>query len=156
MKGNDKVITQLNQCLSASLTAINQFFIHSEMCRDWGYKDLYERFRKESIRAMRRAEKLIRRILYLEGQSNISDYLKIQVGNNLEKQLSNDLQLEMIIIGYLERGITICRDVEDDVSKELLEDMVSLEEDYIDWLEVQIGMIHTIGLQNYLAKNIYD
>jgi bacterioferritin len=156
MKGNTEVITQLNKCLSASLAAINQFFIHSEMCRDWGYKDLYERFRKESIRAMRRAENLIRRILYLEGQPNMSDYLKIKVGNNLEKQLSNDLQLEMVIIGYLEKGITICREAEDDVSKELLENMVSLEEDYIDWLEVQIGMIHTIGIENYLAKNIYD
>ena len=105
---------------------------------------------------MRRAEILIRRILYLEGQPNMSDYLKIQVGNNLAKQLSNDLQLEMVIIGYLEKGITICRNVEDNVSKELLEAMVSLEEDYIDWLEAQIGMIHTIGIENYLAQNIYD
>ncbi len=155
MEGDAEVISQLNQCLVASLTAINQFFVHSEMCRDWGYKDLYERFRKESIRAMVRAEKLIRRILYLEGQPNMSDYLKIRVGNNFEKQLFNDLELEMLIIGYLKEGIKITREAKDDGSRELLDELVSREENYIDWLEAQRDMIGTIGIENYLAQNIY-
>lgn len=155
MKGNSEVITKLNQCLSASLTAINQFFVHSEMCRDWGYQDLYERFRKESIRAMVRAEKLIRRILYLEGQPNMSGYLKIRVGNNFEKQIFNDLELEILIIGYLKEGIKIARAAKDDGSRELLDGLVSREENYIDWLEAQRNLIGTLGVENYLAQNIY-
>ncbi len=156
MKGEMTVITKLNECLAASLTAINQYFIHSEMCRDWGYDELYERFRKESIRAMVRAEKLIRRILYLDGRPNMSEYLRIKVGETVEKQLVNDLNLELDILRRLEKAVQVTTDTADDGSRELVEMMVREEEEYVDWLEAQNDLIKAVGIGKYLSQQIYE
>jgi bacterioferritin len=154
MKGDPKVLDILNEVLTSELTAINQFFLHAEICRDWGYEKLKEIFRKESIDAMVRAEKLIERILYLDGQPNMSRYFKINVGKNVESQMENNLKMEMETLERLKKGIMLCQDVIDDGSKELLEDIYQAEEDFIDWLETQFDEINVVGIKKYLAEQI--
>lgn len=154
MKGDAKVIEILNEVLTAELTAINQYFIHAEMLNDWGYEKLYGIAKKESIEEMIHAEKLIERILFLEGQPNMSRYFTIKVGKTVKEQFQNDLQVEIEAIDRLKRGIKICREADDDGSRQLLKQIYSEEEAHVDWLEAQLGMIEEIGLQNYLAQQM--
>lgn len=155
MKGKTEVIDHLNGILSAILTAINQYFIHSQMCENWGYGILDRKFRRESIRVMVTAESLIKRILYLQGQPNMSDYLKIRIGSTPVKQLKNDLTLELEIIQRLKKGIIQSRESRDDGTRRLLMNYVSEAEKNVDWLEAQIDQIGTLGEGKYLAQNIH-
>jgi bacterioferritin len=154
MKGDQKVIDLLNQVLKAELTAINQYFLHAEMCENWGYHRLAELTRKESIEEMSHAEKLMERILFLDGTPNMSEYFKINIGQNVEQQFRNDLQLEYDAVKRLNEGIQLCVDVNDGGSRELLEHILEDEEHHIDWLEAQLHSISEIGIQNYLSQQL--
>jgi bacterioferritin len=154
MKGDPKVIAFLNQVLKAELTAINQYFLHAEMCENWGYERMAKLVRKESIEEMVHAEKLMERILYLDGTPNMSDYFKINIGATLEAQIRNDLQLEYDAVKRLNDGIKLCVAQGDNGSRELAEKILSDEEHHIDWLVAQIHAISEMGIQNYLAQQL--
>ena len=154
MKGDPKVIAFLNQVLKAELTAINQYFLHAEMCENWGYERMAKLVKKESIEEMVHAEKLMERILYLDGTPNMSDYFKINIGATLEAQLRNDLQLEYDAVKRLNDGIKLCVAQGDNGSRELAEQILSDEEHHIDWLEGQLHAISEMGIQNYLAQQL--
>lgn len=154
MKGDPKVIEFLNQVLKAELTAINQYFLHAEMCENWGYERLAKLIRKESIEEMGHAEKLIERILYLDGAPNMGDYFKINIGQTVEQQYKNDLKLEYDAVKRLNAGIQLCMELNDGGSRELAEKILSDEEHHIDWLEAQLHAIGDMGYQNYLAQQL--
>ena len=155
MKGNPKVIEVLSQVLKAELTAINQYFLHAEMCENWGYARMAKLVKKESIEEMMHAEILMERILYLDGTPNMSDYFKINIGQTLKEQLQNDLNLEYEAVKRLNNGIQTCVDVKDNGSRELLEKILTDEEHHIDWLEGQLHAIKEMGIENYLAQQLY-
>jgi len=154
MKGDPKVIAFLNQVLKAELTAINQYFLHAEMCENWGYERLARLVRKESIEEMTHAEKCMERILFLDGTPNMSDYFKINIGADVETQLKNDLQLEYDAVKRLNDGIKLCVAQGDNASRELAEQILSDEEHHIDWLEGQLHAIAEMGIANYLAQQL--
>jgi bacterioferritin len=156
MKGDAKVIALLNQVLKAELTAINQYFLHAEMCENWGYERMAKHTRKESIEEMTHAEKLMERILLLDGSPNMSDYFKINIGQTLADQLKNDLQLEYDAVKRLNSGIETCVNAGDNGSRELLEKILIDEEHHIDWLEGQLHAIREMGIQNYLSQQLND
>jgi bacterioferritin len=156
MKGDAKVIALLNQVLKAELTAINQYFLHAEMCENWGYERMAKHTRKESIEEMTHAEKLMERILLLDGSPNMSDYFKINIGQTLADQLKNDLQLEYDAVKRLNSGIETCVNAGDNGSRELLEKILIDEEHHIDWLEGQLHAISEMGIQNYLSQQLHD
>jgi bacterioferritin len=156
VKGDAKIIALLNEVLKAELTAINQYFLHAEMCANWGYYRLAGVTRKESIEEMTHAEKLMERILYLDGTPNMSDYFKINIGNNVPQQLKNDLQLEYDAVKRLNNGIALCHDLKDDGSRELLKSILLDEEHHIDWLEAQLHALEEMGIQNYLTQWMGD
>jgi bacterioferritin len=156
VKGDAKVIELLNQVLKAELTAINQYFLHAEMCENWGYERLAKLIRKESIEEMVHAEKLIERILYLDGTPNMSDYFKINVGSSVEQQFKNDLELEYTAVKRLNDGIPVCMAAGDNGSRELVEKILSDEEHHIDWLEAQLHAISEIGIANYLTEQLKE
>ncbi len=154
MKGDAKVLAILNEVLKAELTAINQYFLHAEMCENWGYERMAKHTRKESIEEMQHAEKLMERILLLDGTPNMSDYFKINIGQNVKQQLENDLQLEYTAVKRLNEGIKSCVAVGDNGSRELLEKILLDEEHHIDWLEGQLYMIKEMTYENYLAQQL--
>ena len=156
MKGDAKVIAVLNQVLKAELTAINQYFLHAEMCENWGYYKLAKHTRAESIEEMQHAEKLMEHILYLDGTPNMSDYFKINIGPNVKQQFQNDLQLELDAVKRLNAGIAACVAAKDNGSRELLEKILVEEEEHIDHLEAQLHAIGEIGIDNYLAQQLHD
>ena len=156
MKGDAKVIAVLNQVLKAELTAINQYFLHAEMCENWGYQKLAKHTRKESIEEMQHAEKLMERILLLDGSPNITDYFKINIGQNVKAQLQNDLQVELEAIKRLNNGVETCVNAGDNGSRDLLESILTDEEEHIDWLEGQLHAIGEMGIENYLAQQLHE
>ena len=156
MKGDPKVIEFLNQLLKAELTAINQYFLHAEMCENWGYQRLAKLIKKESIEEMTHAEKLMERILYLDGTPNMTDYFKINIGATVEAQLKNDLQLEYDAVKRLNEGIKLCVAVGDNGSRDLAQKILDDEEHHIDWLEGQLHAIGEMGIANYLAQQLKD
>lgn len=151
-----RVIDALNEVLKAELTAINQYFLHAEMCENWGYQRLATYIRKESIDEMKHAEKLIERILFLEGAPNVTDYFKINVGKSVQQQLENDLQLEYEAIPRLNRCIAVCIEAGDNATRELFEHILLEEEQHVDWLEAQLGMIGEMGIANYLTQQMHE
>jgi bacterioferritin len=155
MKGDAKVLVLLNEVLKAELTAINQYFLHAEMCENWGYERLAEITRKESIEEMGHAEILMERILLLDGTPNMSDYFKITIGQNVKDQLQNDLNLEYAAVKRLNDGINTCVAAKDNASRDLLEKILTDEEHHIDWLEGQLHAIEEMGYQNYLSQQLY-
>jgi len=155
VKGDVKVIKLLNQVLKAELTAVNQYFLHAEMCHNWRYEKLYRFIRKESIDEMKHAEILMERILYLEGTPNMADYFKINIGATVEQQFKNDLQVEYEAVDRLNEGIKACVAVGDNGSRELLEHILVDEEGHVDWLEAQLHAIEEMGIQNYLAQQLH-
>lgn len=155
MKGDAKVITILNDVLKAELTAINQYFLHAEMLENWGYERLAKHTRKESIEEMTHAEKLMERILLLDGAPNMSDYFKINIGQDVKAQLKNDLDLEYAAVKRLNDGIKSCVAAGDNGSRELLEKILLDEEHHIDWLEAQLHAIDQMGIENYLAQHLH-
>ena len=155
MKGDAKVIALLNEVLKAELTAINQYFLHSEMCENWGYHRLADETKKESIGEMKHAEILMERILLLDGTPNMSDYFKINIGQNVKQQLENDLQLELDAVKRLNAGINLCVAAKDNGSRELLEKILVEEEEHIDHLEGQLHALSEIGIEAYLAEQLH-
>ena len=154
MKGNKKVVDVLNQVLRKELTGINQYFIHSMMCKNWHYNKLASHSHEESIEEMKHAQELIERILYLEGVPNMQRYFKIQVGQTVPEQHRFDLEVERNAVARLNAGLEACRAKGDNGSRLLLEKILKEEEEHIDWLEAQLGQIEEIGLPNYLAQQI--
>lgn len=154
MKGDPQVIRYLNEVLTNELTAINQYFTHAKMCENWGLHKLAHKAREESIGEMRHAEKLMERILFLEGLPNLQELGKIQVGESVEEQLRADLELELRAVPALRKATAYCRERGDEVSKVLFQDILEQEEEHIDWLETQIELLDRLGQQNYLQSQL--
>jgi len=156
MRGNEQVITLLNDVLTAELTAINQYFIHARMCENWGYERLWKKVREESIGEMRHADQLIERILYLEGVPNVQRLGKVRVGEMVPEQLQLDLEVERAAVTMLNNGIELCRSLGDNGSRELLEGILKGEEQHINWIEAQLTLIQQMGQAHYLAQQVHD
>jgi bacterioferritin len=156
MKGHDKVIDLLNEVLTGELTAINQYFIHARMCENWGYERLWKKIRAESIDEMKHADRLIERILYLEGVPNLQKLGKVNVGQVVKEQLTLDLDVESHAIKLLNDSIETCRSLGDNGTRELLEGILEAEEDHANWLEAQLTLIEQVGESNYLAQQIKE
>jgi bacterioferritin len=155
MRGHDHVITLLNDVLTAELTAINQYFIHARMCENWGYERLWKKVREESIGEMRHADKLIERILYLDGVPNVQRLGRVHVGETVPEQLRLDLEVERAAVTLLNNGIELCRSLGDNGSRDLLEDMLKGEEQHINWIESQLTLIQQMGEAHYLAQQVH-
>lgn len=156
MKGNDKVIATLNSFLADELTAISQYIVHSEMCANWGYKKLHEAIEKRAIDEMKHAEKLIGRIIFLEGVPIVSQLKTMSIGPTVEAQLRNDREAEAGAIQGYNEGIRLFLELGDNGSRELIDANLKDEEGHIDWLEAQLDQISQAGLQNYLMSQIAD
>jgi bacterioferritin len=156
MKGDAKVIEFLNKALYNELTAINQYFLHSRMYRNWGYKELAEHEYKESIDEMKHADRLIERILFLEGLPNLQTLGKLLIGETATETLACDLKLELAAVPDLKQAIAHCEQVADYVSRELFESILESEEEHIDWLETQLGLVAQLGDVAYLQTKLDD
>jgi bacterioferritin len=154
MKGSEEVIQVLQDVLCAELTAINQYFIHARMCENWGYKKLAAHTREESIEEMRHAQQIIDRILYFDGAPNMQKYMKINVGKTVPEQLRSDLEVEYQAVPRLNKGIEVARGLGDNGTRTLLEAILKDEEEHVDWLEAQLGIVKEIGVENYLAQQM--
>lgn len=154
MKGDSKVIEFLNKALENELTAINQYFLHARMYKNWGFSKLNEKEYHESIDEMKHADQIIERILFLEGLPNLQNIGKILIGENPLEMLQCDLKLENIAVPLLREAIVYCESVKDFVSRELFEHILESEEEHIDWLETQLELIEKIGIQNYLQSQM--
>ncbi len=152
MNGDPKVIEYLNKVLGNELVAINQYFLHAKMYQDWGLKELAEHEYHESIDEMKHADKLTERILFLQGLPNFQDLGKLMIGENIEEMLNCDLKLEMTAIPDLRDAIEYCESVRDFVSRDLFSDILESEEEHVDWLETQLGLIEKMGIQNYVQS----
>ncbi|MCA9084007.1 MAG: bacterioferritin [Planctomycetaceae bacterium] len=154
MKGDDRIIDALNAGLTIELTAINQYFIQSKMCRDWGFNKLAAHHYEESIEEMKHAELLIDRILFLEGVPEIARYDVIRVGSNVKEQLENALKLELNAVSTYNAGVKLAAELGDAGSKEIMERIVVESEESVDWIETQLNLIRTMGLELYLAGQV--
>ena len=154
MQGDKQVIAHLNKVLGNELVAINQYFLHAKMYKDWGLGELAEHEHHESIDEMKHADKLIERILFLQGLPNLQDLGKLMIGENVPEMLEADLKLEHIAHQDLKAGIQYAESIGDYVSRDLLAAILAAEEEHVDWLETQIGLIERLGLQNYLQSAV--
>ena len=151
MRGNDQVIAQLNIALKEELTAINQYFLHAEMCHNWGYHKLGDYIRKQSIDEMKHAEKLIERLLFLDATPKM-ELMDLKVGQNVKGQLEADLKLEENAVEMYNKAVQISREAGDDVSRELFSLLLKDEEEHVDWLEAQLHQIKEMGYERYLSN----
>ncbi len=155
VRGNEKVLQDLGEALKAELTAINQYFLHAKMCENWGYFRLAAWYRKESIDEMVHAEKLMERILFLDGTPNMTEIGPIAVGKNVSAQFGNDLALELRAVKHLNEAIRTATEAGDNASRALFEKILVEEEEHVDYLEGQLHAITEIGLDNYLAQQLH-
>lgn len=156
MQGDPEIIEFLNEALTAELTAINQYFIHAKMCENWGFERLAKHNYDESIDEMKDAEKVIERILYLEGVPNLQRLGSVLVGETVPEQHRLDLQLEQAAVERYNRGVALAREKGDNGTAELLEDLLTGEEHHADWIESQLFVIEQVGIENYLAQQIRE
>jgi bacterioferritin len=156
MKGSQKVIDMLNEALKEELTAISQYFLHSEMCENWHYDKLGSYIRKQSIDEMKHAEELIERILFLDGIPNMTELMHLTVGKNVKAQLESDLQLETAAVAMYNRAAELARGESDHASRELFERLLKDEEEHVDWLEAQMHQIEEMGYERYLSQQISE
>lgn len=154
MKGNDEVINVLNEVLTSELTAINQYFIHSKMCEDWGLQKLAAKKKEESIEEMKHADLIIARILFLDGVPNMQRYFPVKVGEDAIEQHRVDLEVEYDAVKRLNAGIALCADKGDNGSRDLLQMILQQEEEGIDWLEAQLNLVEMIGKERYLTEQM--
>jgi bacterioferritin len=154
MKGKNEVNEVLNQALTIELTAINQYFIQARMCKNWGFEKLGAKHYEESIGEMKHATKLIDRILFLEGVPEIARYDVIRAGTDVKEQFEFDLQLETSGVKHYNQAIAVCTQHGDHGTRELIEPILTESEEHVDWLETQLGLIASVGLQNYLQEQI--
>ena len=152
MKGKTEVLEVLAEMLKEELGAINQYFVHSEMCENWGYERLSELIKKQAIGEMKHAEVLIERILFLEGMPNMADLPKLNIGKDVKQQLQNDLNLELSAVTAYNQAIATCRKAGDGGTEELLKVILKDEEEHVDFLETQLGVIKDVGIENYLLE----
>lgn len=155
MKGNNKILKNLNKLLSYELTARDQYFVHSEMYEDWGLNKLYERIHHEMEEETEHAQRLIKRILFLEGTPDLSKREALKVGKDVPEMLKNDLEMEISVVKSLREAIALCESEQDYQTREILEALLAdTEEDHTYWLEKQLGLIEKIGLENYLQSQM--
>jgi bacterioferritin len=154
MKGNAKVIAVLNEALQEELLAINQYFLHSEMCENWKYETLSKFIKKQSIDEMKHAEKLIERILFLDATPSVTGPAQLKVGKSVKEQLANDLELELGAVALYNRGIKLAREESDNATAEFLTVILKDEEEHVDWIESQLHLIHEIGYERYLSRQM--
>jgi len=154
VKTDPKIIDLLNEVLTGELTAINQYFLHGRMCKNWGYARLGEKIHKESIDEMRHADWLVERILFLEGLPNLQRLGVLSIGQTAVEVLKNDYALEMVAVPLLNRGIKLCRDIGDNGTEDLLTKILVSEEDHVDWLEQQLELVRQLSEPHYLSQQI--
>lgn len=154
MQGDAKAIEALNAGLTIELTAINQYFCQSKMCKNWGYDKLAAKHYEEALGEMKHAEMLIDRIIFLDGVPEIARYDVIRVGTNVKEQLEYDLELEVGGVNAYNAGVDLCANLKDNGSRELMERILVESEEHVDWLEAQLGIIDQIGLERYLAEQM--
>ena len=155
MKGNAKVIAALNEALQEELLAINQYFLHAEMCENWKYEALAKFIQKESIEEMKHAERLIERILFLDATPTLTGPTSLSVGRNVKEQLASDLELELRAVKMYNAAVKLARDEHDNTSAELFEEILQDEEGHVDWLEAQMHQIGELGYERYLSEQIH-
>lgn len=156
MKGHDQIVATLNETLAAELTAINQYFVHARMCENWGYERLWKKLRAESIEEMQHADRLIERILFLEGIPNIQKLNKVNVGQTVTEQLRLDLELEKASVKALNQAVELARSQGDNGSRHLFEDLLRDSEAHLNWIEAQLTLIQQVGEPGYLAEQIKE
>jgi bacterioferritin len=156
MKGKQPVLDVLSQMLKEELGAISQYFLHAEMCENWGYERLSELIKKQSIGEMKHAETLIERILFLEGVPNMGDLPKLNIGKTVKEQLQNDLDLEVAAVAEYNQAVATCQQAGDNATADLLKELLKDEEEHVDFLETQLGLIKDLGLENYLIEQMGD
>lgn len=156
MKGNPKVIKLLNEALKEELTAVNQYFLHAEMCENWHYDKLGSYIKKQSIDEMRHAESIIERILFLDGAPEMTETLKITIGKNVKEQIQSDLELELAAVKMYNNAVKVCREESDNASRELFEKLLKDEEDHVDWLEAQMHQISEMSYERYLGQQVRE
>ena len=154
MKGDATVIEHLNRVLKNELTAINQYFLHSRMYKDWGMTKLAEHEHAESIDEMKHADVLIERTLFLEGLPNLQNLGNLRIGEDVAEMLQCDLNLELDAIPDLQAGIAYCEKIKDYVSRDLFDSILQSEEEHVDWLETQLGLIEKAGIKNYIQSQM--
>ena len=156
MQGKPNVIALLNEALKEELTAINQYFLHAEMCENWRYSRLGDYIKKQSIDEMKHAEALIERILFLDGTPNMTELLQLTVGQTVKAQLESDLKLEVAAVAMYNRAVQVCREEGDNASRELFERLLKDEEQHVDWLEPQMHQVREMGYERYLSQQIKE
>jgi bacterioferritin len=156
MKGNPQVIAALNLALKEELLAINQYFLHSEMCENWHYDRLGSFVKKQSIDEMKHAEALIERILFLDATPSLTEPMQLTVGKNVKEQIDSDLKLEIDAVGMYNEAIKVATEAGDNASRELFERLLKDEEEHVDWLEAQVHQIQEIGYERYLSQQVHE